>query len=437
MHNSLLNKDRPTVFCPGCSHELSIKAIDKAFRRMGFKNHEVAIISDIGCSGLVDTYFKTHALHGLHGRALTYATGLKMAQPQLNVVVTMGDGGIGIGGAHLLAACRRNLDITLVVCNNFNFGMTGGQASVSTPMEAEVSSGFLNKLEKTMDICKVAAAAGAPYVVRSSAYDQSLDKKIEAAIRYEGFSLIDIHGICTGRYSAKNRLTPEMIKKTMVNLVPADGLVPDNIRNEYGQHYRQLAAKQVKSSFPKQILNEFEPLLDTQKQILLLGSAGQRVITAGEVLCLAAMTGGLHVTQKNDYHITVSKGPSISELILSPLPIRFTGIVKASVIILLDEHGLKGGMRFFSKIDDECILISVKGLQLPEQVTLGGKSVIEIDFKKHGIKFQDRALGSLSALTHPEHAIISSKMLSKALTYRFKGQMLTEAMNIIGRMEKS
>jgi 2-oxoglutarate/2-oxoacid ferredoxin oxidoreductase subunit beta len=248
MH-SLLNKDRPPVFCPGCSHEPSIKAMDRAFCRMGLKGHEVAIVSDIGCSGLVDTFFNTHALHGLHGRALTYAAGLKMAQPQLTVVVTMGDGGLGIGGAHLLAACRRNLDMTLIVFNNFNFGMTGGQSSVTTPAEARVGSGFLNNLEMAMDICKLAAAAGAPYVVRSSAYDQSLADKIEAAIRFEGFSVVDIHGICTGRYALKNRLTPKMIEDSMANFSPVQGQVPENNRNEYGRQYRQMAAKQAGAFF--------------------------------------------------------------------------------------------------------------------------------------------------------------------------------------------
>jgi 2-oxoglutarate ferredoxin oxidoreductase subunit beta len=100
---------------------------------MGLSRQQVVIVSDIGCSGLFDTFFNTHAFHGLHGRALTYATGLKMARPDLKVVVTMGDGGLGIGGAHLLSTCRRNIDLTLLVLNNFNYGMTGGQCSSTTP----------------------------------------------------------------------------------------------------------------------------------------------------------------------------------------------------------------------------------------------------------------------------------------------------------------
>ena len=130
---SLINQNRPPVFCPGCSHDRVVRALDNAFQNMGLRGDQVVMISDIGCSGLIDTFFNTHALHGLHGRALTYAAGIKLAHPDLNVVVTMGDGGLGIGGAHFLEACRRNLNLTLLILNNFNFGMTGGQFSATTP----------------------------------------------------------------------------------------------------------------------------------------------------------------------------------------------------------------------------------------------------------------------------------------------------------------
>jgi 2-oxoglutarate/2-oxoacid ferredoxin oxidoreductase subunit beta len=430
---SLLNKDRPPVFCPGCSHEPLIKAMDRAFMKMGLNGHEVAIVSDIGCSGLVDTFFNTHALHGLHGRALTYATGLKMAQPGLTVVVTMGDGGIGIGGAHFLAACRRNLDLTLIVFNNFNFGMTGGQSSVTTPPEAMAGSGFLNKIELSMDICRIAAASGAPYVVRSSVYDKSLEEKIGEAIRFNGFSVVDIHGICTGRYALKNRLTPKMIENSMADFFPAKGPVPENIRQEYGLHYRQMAAKQDKTPVPVKILRELKPIPTQRKEVLLLGSAGQRIITAGEILCLAAMTSGLYATQKNYYNITVLRGASISELILSPDPVGFTGIKKPSVIIVLDEQGKKTGAGFFKDVAEDCVIISAKGLAFSESDLFDKNRIFQIDFKKHGIKSRDWALASLSFLARSDMGIISYDMLKKALPYRFKNSILVSAMNIISR----
>ena len=154
--DSLLNSSRPSVFCPGCSHDQVLHALDQALTDMGISGEDVVIVTDIGCSGLFDTFFNTHAFHGLHGRALTYATGIKMARPDLKVIVTMGDGGLGIGGAHVLSTCRRNIDLTLLVLNNFNYGMTGGQCSATTPQDAQVGSGFLNRLEKPLDICQVA-----------------------------------------------------------------------------------------------------------------------------------------------------------------------------------------------------------------------------------------------------------------------------------------
>jgi 2-oxoglutarate ferredoxin oxidoreductase subunit beta len=209
---SLLNKSRPPVFCPGCSHDRIMQALDRVFQNMGLGGEEIVIVTDIGCSGLFDTFLNTHAFHGLHGRALTYATGLKMAQPNLHVVVIMGDGGLGIGGAHVLSACRRNLDLTLLVLNNFNFGMTGGQFSSTTPSTAQVGSGFLNRLERPLDICRVAASAGAAYARRCSGFAKDLWQEIEDAVRFDGFSILDIWGICTGHYTRRNKLTPKIIE---------------------------------------------------------------------------------------------------------------------------------------------------------------------------------------------------------------------------------
>ncbi len=255
--DSLLNTGRPPVFCPGCSHERVTKALDKALSNMGLSGDKAVIVSDIGCSGLFDTFFNTHAFHGLHGRALTYAAGIKMAKPDLNVIVTMGDGGLGIGGAHLLAACRRNLNLTLLILNNFNFGMTGGQFSVTTPQEAQVGSGFLNRLEKSLDVCDVARSAGAPYVSRCSSYSSDLPDEIEKAVRFDGFSLIDMWGICPGRYTKRNKLTPQIIDETLAGFPSCSGIVEENKRKEYSHNYREIISKLKKVDPPGGIKAEF------------------------------------------------------------------------------------------------------------------------------------------------------------------------------------
>lgn len=427
---SLLNKNRPPVFCPGCSHEKVLKALDLAFQHLGLQGHEIAMISDIGCSGLFDTFFNTHALHGLHGRALTYATGIKLAHPDLNVIVTMGDGGMGIGGAHFLSACRRNLDLTLIVLNNFNFGMTGGQFSATTPPEATVASGFLNALESPLDICEVAASAGATYVSRCSAYDKDLSIELKKAIEHKGFSVVDTLGICVGRYAKKNRLTPKSLEEKLTAMTPFKGPIPKNRRREYGELYRERASRQRHSPPPMEIDVSLEFKDKARDEIVILGDAGQRVITAGEILCIAGALSGRRVTQKNEYNITVLRGPSISEVILSADPIGFTGISRPSVVIAIGQEGVSRRSSMFRVLDENTLVLCSKGLILPETRA----NTITVDFKSQGIKSSDRALASLGIIAKLNRAI-TPEILERAIQTRFEGSLLESALGIIQRAE--
>ncbi|MEE4263534.1 MAG: thiamine pyrophosphate-dependent enzyme [Desulfobacteraceae bacterium] len=427
--DSLLNNERPPVFCPGCSHDRITQTLDRAFQNMGLTAAQIVMVSDIGCSGLFDTFFNTHALHGLHGRALTYATGLKLARPDLNVVVTMGDGGQGIGGAHLLAACRRNLDLTLLVLNNFNFGMTGGQYSATTPLDAEVGSGFLNQLEHPMDICQVARSAGAPYVTRCSGYDSDLAEEIQRAVEFKGFSILDIWGVCPGRYTKKNRLTPKAIETTLAGLPPIQGVVAENNRQEYGAHYRDAAARQRRVGDPLKIEAQFAPPRPGRQEVVLLGSAGQRIITAGEILCLAGMTAGLQTTQKNEYNITVLRGPSISELILSPDEIDYTGIERPGAVVVLDQEGADRRRTMFDHLEEDTLVVKIEGVEIPAcKAQIHG-----VNLKTLGIKKPDWALASLTFLANPGR-IISLEMLTAALKIRFKGKILENALELIRKV---
>ncbi|MCU0592720.1 MAG: thiamine pyrophosphate-dependent enzyme [Desulfobacterales bacterium] len=427
---SLLNAARPPVFCPGCSHERITQTLDKAFQAMNLDGEHIAMVSDIGCSGLFDTFFNTHALHGLHGRALTYAAGLKLARPELTVVVTMGDGGQGIGGAHLLAACRRNLDMTLLVLNNFNFGMTGGQYSATTPPDAEVGSGFLNRLERPLDVCSVARAAGAPYVVRCSAYRSDITDVIRNAIEFRGFSVVDIWGICPGRFSKRNRLTTKGIEEMLSRLPPFEGVVTENQRREFGAHYRELAATQQPVSPPAAVIAQFDPVSADRQEVILLGSAGQRIITAGEILCLAGLHAGLNTSQKNDYDITVLRGPSISEMILSPQPIDYTAISRPSVVIALGPEGVARRKKMFAGLDETCTVIQAAGVEIPACRA----QLHRVDFKGQGFKGTDWALASLGVLAKLEQAV-RPEMLEAAITCRLKGDSLAGALEIVRRAE--
>jgi 2-oxoglutarate ferredoxin oxidoreductase subunit beta len=420
--DSLLNPDRPPVFCPGCSHDRSVSVLDRALQKMGLDGSEVVIVSDIGCSGLFDTFFNTHAFHGLHGRALTYAAGIKLAQPGLRVIVTMGDGGLGIGGAHLLAACRRNLDLTLLVLNNFNFGMTGGQFSCTTPENASVSSSFLNTLEKPFDLCRVAACAGAPFVARSSVYRKNLPELLEEAISFEGFAVVDIWGGCPARYMKKNPLSPKEIETAIEKLPSYEGVVSANVRREYSSYYRQEAGKE-KAKVPWQGMEPiFEPAVRERREVVFLGSAGQRVITAGGLLARAGILAGMNVSQKNDYNITVMRGPSVAELILSPGAITYTGVEQPRVIIALADEGVRRCCPLFEKMKKGGRIIRAAGVDIPP--TAG--QILEIDFKAGGIKKKEMALAACYILARDGDPI-TSEMLEEALKQTFQGKKLEEA----------
>ena len=423
---SLLNESRPPVFCPGCSHDRIAHALDKTFVNMGLNGNRIAMVSDIGCSGLFDTFFNTHALHGLHGRALTYAAGIKLASPELNVVVTMGDGGLGIEGAHLLSACRRNLDLTLLILNNFNFGMTGGQFSATTPPDAVVGSAFLNFLERPLDACSVVTAAGAPFVTRVSAYQKDLPELIEQAIRFKGFSVLDIWGVCPGRYLRRNKLTPQMIDENLSHLEPKAGLVPQNVRDEFGGKYREQAARQKEAKPPAPVKARFSPPQPGRHEVVILGAAGQRILTAGEILGVAGLTAGLNTTQKNEYGITVLTGPSVSELILSPEEIDYTGIDHPTVVLALAAEGVVRRKALFKQLSRDTLVLQAAGVELPATPA----QVVTIDFKSQGLKKTDWAVAALAVLARMNKAL-SGEMLEAALEQRFRGDTLQAVKKLV------
>ena len=341
----------------------------------------------------------------------------------------MGDGGQGIGGAHLLAACRRNLDLTLLVLNNFNFGMTGGQFSATTPPDAQVGSGFLNQLEHPLDICRVACSAGAPHVTRCSGYRNDLADKIRQAIEFKGFSILDIWGICPGRYTKKNRLTPKAIDATLAKLPAMEGVMADNNRPEYGAQYRKAAARQRRVGEPLKIDAKFSPPRPGRQEVILLGSAGQRIITAGEILCLAGLTAGLQTTQKNEYNITVLRGPSISELILSPEEIDYTGIERPSAIVAIDQEGVDRRRAIFDHLDQDTLVVTCEGVEVPASKA----RTLRVDLKSLGIKKPDWALASLAVLAN-QGQILSLEMLVAALKLRFGDKVLENSLELIQKV---
>jgi 2-oxoglutarate ferredoxin oxidoreductase subunit beta len=202
------NKKFPTIWCSGCGIGIVMGALIRAIDRLGLKNDEVALVAGIGCTARMPVYMDFNTLHTTHGRALAFATGLKIARPDMKVIAIMGDGdALAIGGNHFIHAARRNMGITAIVVNNSIYGMTGGQYSPTTPVDGRATTAPYGSVEYPMPVCELAAAAGATYVARSTVYHAlELDKYIEEAIRKDGFNLVEAVSYCHTTYGRLNKL---------------------------------------------------------------------------------------------------------------------------------------------------------------------------------------------------------------------------------------
>ncbi len=253
-------KKFPNVWCAGCGIGIVMGALIRAIDRIGLDKNDVALVSGIGCTGRMPVYMDFNTIHTTHGRALAFATGLKIAKPHMKVITIMGDGdAIAIGGNHFIHAARRNIGIAAIVVNNAIYGMTGGQYSPTTPVGAKASTAPYGNIEPPMPICEVAKAAGASYVARSTVYHAvELDRFIEQAIRKNGFSLVEAVSYCHTTYGRMNKLgtTVDMmrlLKDDSVSITAAEKLSPeerdkkivrgvmhDVEKPEYTQLYEQL-----------------------------------------------------------------------------------------------------------------------------------------------------------------------------------------------------
>ncbi len=332
---------QPFAFCPGCSHSRILEKLDEALVALQLDPQETVLVTDIGCAGISDKYFRTHSFHGLHGRSVTYATGIKLANPHLNVIVLIGDGGCGIGGHHLLNAARRNVGISVIVFNNLNFGMTGGQYSVTTPPDSITSTTPYGHLESPLDIAGTVAVNGAGFAARTTAYDPELRDLLARAIAHEGFSLVDVWELCVAYYVPRNQFSRSSLEQAMADLGLEQGLVQLRDRPEYSASYRR--ASQAQSGeptlAPRPLESKYTSSIDQPLRVVIAGSAGQRIRTAGSLLATGAVLSGLWATRRDDYPITVRSGHSLAEVILSPSPIEYTGAGRPDVVAVLAPEG--------------------------------------------------------------------------------------------------
>ncbi|MGC4116036.1 MAG: 2-oxoacid:ferredoxin oxidoreductase subunit beta [Myxococcales bacterium] len=207
--NAFLRKERmPSIWCPGCGIGTTVNCFARAITECGTDLDKIAIVSGIGCTGRVAGYMKLDSFHTTHGRAIPFATGLKLANPELNVVVYSGDGDLtAIGGNHFIHAARRNMDLLVVCVNNFTYGMTGGQVTPTTPEPAIASTTPYGAFEPTFNLPYLADSCGATFVARWTTFHvRQTAKTMQEALKKKGFRFIEILSPCPTLYLRRNRL---------------------------------------------------------------------------------------------------------------------------------------------------------------------------------------------------------------------------------------
>ncbi len=267
IHNYLRSsKWFPHIWCAGCGIGIFMQALIRAIDREGYSKDDIVLISGIGCSGRLPVYVDFNTLHTTHGRALTFATGIKLANPRLKVMTVMGDGdAVAIGGNHFIHAARRNVEIASFILNNNVYGMTGGQTSPTTPYGAKTASSPYGNLEPDFDICRLAEAAGAAFVARATVYHiRFLERLIGMALKKKGFAVLEVISQCPthARRFLQLESAVEMMKWQKDNSVSVDkakqmsdaelegktviGILADRERPNYHEQYYRLLGEKFK-----------------------------------------------------------------------------------------------------------------------------------------------------------------------------------------------
>jgi len=198
----------PHMWCQGCGHGIVLNSLLRAIEKLGLSKNEIVMTSGIGCSSRISGYVDFHTLHTIHGRALAFATGVKMSRPELNLLVPMGDGdALAIGGNHFIHAARRNIDITAIIMNNRIYGMTGGQFSPLSGFGTIATTTPYTNIDHDFDIVNLSIASGASFVARTTTYHaQQMSDIFRQAILHEGFSVVEVMSQCPTYFGRKNKL---------------------------------------------------------------------------------------------------------------------------------------------------------------------------------------------------------------------------------------
>lgn len=206
IYDNYLKANTNNIWCPGCGNGIVLQALIRAIDSLHINTDKVVTVSGIGCSSRGGGYLNLCGMHTTHGRAIAFATGIKLYNPELVVIVLTGDGDCAsIGGNHFIHAARRNINLTTIIVNNYNYGMTGGQYSSTTPTGKITKTSVNGNIERPFDMCRIAQSAGATYVARATTYHTNLlQEYISKGISHNGFSVIDVLSDCPTNYGNMN-----------------------------------------------------------------------------------------------------------------------------------------------------------------------------------------------------------------------------------------
>ncbi len=381
-------------FCKGCGHTHSVRYLNKALTILQRDPSNINLVSDIGCIGLVDALFSDiHTVHTTHGRSTAFGTGIELTDSilhdsDLKTIVILGDGGATIGLLHIVHAALLNIDVTVLVCNNYLYGMTGGQHSAFTPYEMVTTTTPAGNIVPPLDICKLVESCEGGFIARALATDKNLSEVIAQAIDYPGFALVEIMEICPEYGLKYGGIDGKQLKTTIQEQdKPLGVLVNRKDREEFSNLYKNSIDTESYNALIKKsgrvITKEFTSALEKEVGIVVAGTAGERVQLSSYLLLNAAIASGLHATQKNDNPVTQGSGFSISEVIISPEEIHYTGIEKPGYVIITSADGLREvtANGLLSRCTDETILLvdssldmyNIKGqcLKLPLRKSFG------------------------------------------------------------------
>ncbi len=364
-------------FCKGCGHDLIARNTTKALEKIGLQPLDVIIVTDIGCHGIIDKALNTHTVHGLHGRSAALGAGISFGNGHTGkkIIVFIGDGGATIGLQHIMEAARLNLNMTVVVHNNYLYGMTGGQSSGFTPKGFNTTTTADGNPFSGYDICVLAHAAGASYTSRIKGIGDISDK-LAVAFNTQGFSLVEVLEICPS-YGVK--LNP---RRKLNEIIETSGVHLGEWSRDL-KPFELVKGKKVTDLLGKvpRIRKGFNSYIKEPVSLIVSGSAGEGVQLAAGLICKAAVASGLHVTQKGSYPVTVGVGFSTAEINISPETINFHGIDVPDLVIITSTDGLAHNVKKIAAMTTGKLIID-QSLQVPAT----GAEILMHDFRSVGAR---------------------------------------------------